>query len=182
MVEVPHEAAGAAHEGAAAVPTLFGIVSAPAIVALAMVVVIALLLWKKVPSAIGRSLDEKIALIAAQLAEAEQLRKDAEALKAEYEAKAKAAEADAAAIVERAHHDAEGIVAKAKTDAEALIERRQRMAEDKIGAEERSAVAELRATTARAAAAAVTKLVAERHDAGSDKALVDVAIAGLGRR
>ena len=162
-------------------PTLFGLFAPPAIVALAMIVVIALLLWKKVPSAIGRSLDDKIAAIRAQLDEAEALRRDAEALKAEYEAKAKAAEGDAAAIVDRAHHEAEAIVVKAQADATSLVERRQRMAEDKIAAEERSVIAELRATTARTAATAAAKIIAERHDAGSDKALVDGAIAGLGR-
>ena len=63
-----------------------------AVVALAMVVVFAMLIWKKVPAAIGKALDEKIAAIRDQLAEAEALRKEAEALKAEYEAKAEAAE------------------------------------------------------------------------------------------
>jgi hypothetical protein len=42
---------------------------------------------EKVPGAIGKALDAKIALIRDQLAEAETLRKEAEALKAEYEAK-----------------------------------------------------------------------------------------------
>jgi F-type H+-transporting ATPase subunit b len=59
-------------------------------VALAMIVVIAILVWKKVPAAIGKALDSKIALIRDQLAEAESLRKEAEALKAEYEARAAA--------------------------------------------------------------------------------------------
>ena len=40
-------------------------------VALAMLVVFALLIWKKVPGAIGKALDSKIALIRDQLAEAE---------------------------------------------------------------------------------------------------------------
>ena len=52
-----------------------------------MVVVFAIMIWKKVPGAIGGALDSKIALIRDQLAEAESLRKEAEALKAEYEAK-----------------------------------------------------------------------------------------------
>ena len=92
----------------------------------------------KVPAAIARALDSKIAHIRAQLAEAEDLRKEAEALKAEYQAKAKAAESEAKAMIERAHVEAGNIVAKAKTDAEALIERRGRMAEDKIAAEEQA--------------------------------------------
>jgi F-type H+-transporting ATPase subunit b len=49
-------------------------------VALAVLIVFALLIWKKVPGAVGRALDSKIALIRDQLAEAESLRKEAEAL------------------------------------------------------------------------------------------------------
>ncbi|MBA3510284.1 ATPase, partial [Sphingomonas sp.] len=118
----------------------FGLIDAPMFIAMAMLVVIAIMIWKKVPAAIGKALDAKIALIRDQLAEAEALRKEAEALKAEYEAKAKSAGSEAAAVIERAHAEAGEIVAKAKSDAEALIERRSRMAEDKIAAEERTAV------------------------------------------
>jgi len=145
-------------------------------VALAVLIVFALLAWKKVHHAIGKALDSKIALIRDQLAEAEALRKEAEALKAEYEAKSKSAEKDREALLERAHHEAGEIVAKAKTDAEALIERRTRMAEDKIAAEERSAVEQLRSVAADAAAKAAAKIIAERHDASSDAKLVDLAI------
>src|SRR5438270_2311576 len=145
-------------------------------VALAMLFVFAILIWKKVPAAIGKALDSKIALIRDQLAEAENLRKEAEALKAEYQAKSASADKDREALLERARHEADEIVAKAKADAEALIGRRTRMAEDKIAAEERSAVEQLRAVAADAAAKAAARLIAERHDAGSDAKLVDQAI------
>lgn len=150
-------------------------------VALAMLVVFAILIWKKVPGAIGRALDSKIALIRDQLAEAESLRKEAEALKAEYEAKASAADKDREALLERARHEADEIVAKAKTDAEALIGRRTRMAEDKIAAEERAAIERLRAGAAEAAAKAAARLIAEHHDAGTDAQLVDQAIKQIAR-
>ncbi|HEU4876640.1 MAG TPA: hypothetical protein VFT07_02220 [Sphingomicrobium sp.] len=164
--------------GEHAEPHAFGL-TAPAVVALAMIVVLVILIWKKVPAAIGKGLDAKIATIRAQLDEAKALREEAEALKAEYEAKAKAADADAAGIVERARAEAQGIIAKAGTDAEALVARRQAMAEAKIAAEERAAIDELRATTARAATAAATRLIAERNDAANGAKLVDQAIAGL---
>ncbi|HEV2595958.1 MAG TPA: hypothetical protein VGU01_12225 [Sphingomicrobium sp.] len=151
-------------------------------VALAMVVVFAILIWKKVPGAIGRALDSKIALIRDQLAEAESLRKEAEELKAEYEAKSASADKDRQALLERAHHEAGEIVAKAKADAESLIERRSRMAEDKIAAEERAAIEQLRASAAEAAAKAAARLIAERHDAGTDALLVDQAIRQLAPR
>src|SRR3954471_5517255 len=145
-------------------------------VALAMIVVIAIMIWKKVPGAIAGALDSKIALIRDQLAEAESLRKEAEVLRAEYEAKAASADKDREALIERARHEAEEIVAKAKTDAEALIDRRTRMAEDKIASEERSAVEQLRPAAADAAAKAAAKLIAERHDAAADDRVVDQAI------
>jgi F-type H+-transporting ATPase subunit b len=151
-------------------------------VALAMLVVFALLAWKKVHHAVGRALDGKIALIRDQLAEAETLRKEAEALKAEYQAKASSADKDRAALLDRARHEADEIVAKAKSDAEALIERRSRMAEDKIAAEERAAVEQLRAATATAAAKAAARLITERHDAATDSKLVDQAIKEIASR
>src|SRR5438874_5007780 len=172
-VEVPP-----AHE---AEPTALGL-NAGGWVALAMLAVFAILIWKKVPGAIGRALDSKIALIRDQLAEAEALRKEAEALKGEYEAKAASADKDRAALLERAKHEADEIVAKAKTDAEALIGRRTRMAEDKIAAEERAAVEQLRAAAADAAAKAAARLIAERHDAATDAKLVDQAIKEIAGR
>ena len=162
-------------------PSAFGL-TAPAWIALAMLVVIAILIWKKVPGAIGAALDEKIGLIRNQLAEAESLRKEAEALKAEYEAKAKSVDKDRKALLERAKHEADEIVAKAKTDAEGLIERRTRMAEEKIAAEERSAVEQLRAAAADAATKAAAKIIADRHDATTDAKLVDKAIKEIAAR
>jgi len=151
-------------------------------VALAVLIVFALLIWKKVPGAVGRALDSKIALIRDQLAEAESLRKEAEALKAEYEAKAKSVDKDRKALLERAKHEADEIVAKAKADAEALIERRTRMAEEKIAAEERSAVEQLRAAAADAATKAAARIIADRHDATTDAKLVDKAIKEIAGR
>jgi F-type H+-transporting ATPase subunit b len=163
-------------------PKAFGLIDAPMFIGLAMLVVIAILVWKKVPAAIGKALDGKIALIRDQLAEAEALRKEAEALKAEYQAKAASAEAEAAALVERAHGEAQEIVAKAKSDAGRLIEQRGRMAEDKIAAEERLAVKQLRAGAADAAVRAAARLITERSDPSTDAQLVDQTIAELAKR
>jgi F-type H+-transporting ATPase subunit b len=171
QVPPPHEAE----------PTALGL-TPPAWIALAMLVVIGTLIWKGVHRAIAKALDDKIALIRDQLAEAESLRKEAEALKAEYEKKAKSADKDRDALLERAKHEADEIVAKAKTDAEALIARRTRMAEDKIAAEERTAIEQLRAAAADAATKAAAKLIAQRHDASSDAKLVDQAIKEIASR
>ena len=150
-------------------PTAFGLTPG-GWVALAMLAVFAIMIWQKVPAAIGKALDGKIAEIRAQLDEAKQLRAEAEALKVEYQAKS---------MIDRAHAESKAIVAKAKTDAEALVERRTQMAEAKIAAEERAAIDQVRAVAAKAATAAATRLIADRSDAKTDKALVDEAIAGL---
>jgi F-type H+-transporting ATPase subunit b len=168
---------GAEHEA-----TVLGIFGPGFFVALAMLVIFAMAIWKKIPAAIGKALDKKIAAIREQLAEAAALREEAEELRKEYQAKAADADNEAAAIIERAKGEAERIVAKAEEDAKALVERRKAMAEAKIAAEERAAIDELRATAARAATAAAAKLIAERNDASTDKALVDEAIAGLAKR
>jgi F-type H+-transporting ATPase subunit b len=163
-------------------PSAFGFLTPPVAISLAIIAVIAIMIWKKVPAAIGRALDDRIVLIRDQLAEAEALRKEAEALKAEYKKKSKSAEKDAAALLVRAKHEADEIIAKAKSDAEALIERRGRMAEDKIAAEERAAVGQMRAIAADAAANAAAKIIAERHDPKIDEQLVNQAIGEIAGR
>ena len=167
--------------GVGAEPTALGF-DASGWVAWAMILVFAILLWKRVPSAIGKALDKKIGQIRQQLDEAAQLRAEAEALRAEYQTKAAQADAEAATMIDRAKAEAEGIVRQAETDAAALVERRTRMAEDKIAAAERAAVDEVRARAAAAAAAAAETLIRDRVDAGADKAMVDATIAELGRR
>ena len=174
----------AAHGGPAehhVEPTAFGL-TPPAWIALAMVVVYALLIWKRVPALIGRALDKKIAGIREQLDEAAKLRAEAEALKAEYAARSAQAGAEAATMLERARAEADSIVSKAEADAAALVERRTRMAEDKIAAAERAALDEVRATAARAAAAAAESLIRDKLDDKAGKAMVDATIAELGRR
>ncbi|MGH6615511.1 hypothetical protein [Sphingomonas sp.] len=161
-------------------PTAFG-VAAPGYVALSMLVVIAILLWKKVPALIAGMLDAKIAAIRTDLDEAARLRAEAEAQLAEAKARNAASAGDAAAIVAHAEAEAKQLLAKAESDAQELVARRGKMAEDKISAAERAAIGEVRAKAADAAAKAAAAIIAERHGAAADKALVDRTIAGLGR-
>src|SRR3546814_19921797 len=73
------------------------------------------------------------------------------------------------------------LVAKAKDDATALIARRKQMAEDRIAAAEAQALSEVRTAAAKAATDAAAKLIADKHDAKADKALVDQAIAAVAK-
>lgn len=148
-------------------------------VALAMSVLLAVFVWKKVPSLITGGLDTKIALIRASLEEAKTLRAEAEALRNEYAAKIASAEKDAETMLVGAREEADAILARAQADSEVMVARRQRMAEDKIAAAERTAIAEVKASAVTAAAAASRKLIAQRHDSAADRKLADEVIASL---
>ncbi len=149
------------------------------LVALAMLVVIGLAIWKKVPAMIGGMLDKQIAGIKAQLDQATALRAEAEAIKAEYEAKAKAAVQDAIDMKAAAVEEAKLIVSQAKADATNLIARRAQAAEDKIAAAERTAIADVRAKAAAVSAAAAAQLIATHHDSKADASLIDASISSL---
>lgn len=151
-------------------------------VSLAMAILLAVLIWKKVPAVVAGILDRRIADIRSQLDEAAKLRQEAEALKAEYDAKIASAARDADALRARAGEDAAQVIEDAKAHAADLIARRQKMAEDKIASAERAAIAEIRARTVQAATAAAATLIAQNHDAQADATMVDQAIKSLGAR
>ena len=180
-VAIEESGAGHSEQVAHADPTAFGL-DTTGWVSVAMIFVILIMLWKKVPAAIAAALDRRIADIRNEIDEAAKLRAEAEALKAEYEAKTANADKEAAALIERARQEAGEILAEAEENANALVERRQRIAEDKIAAAERSAIAEVRAKAASAATAAAAKLIEQKHGAEADKALVDQTISGLDTR
>ncbi len=173
-VATTEAAGGEAH----AEPSALGF-DATMLEALAMLVVIGLAIWKKVPAIIAGALDKQISGIKAQLDQATALRAEAEAIKAEYEAKAKQAEQDAIDMKAAAVEEAKQIVATAKVAATDMIARRAKAAEDKIAAAERTAIADVRAKAASVSAAAAAQLIAVHHDAQADAALIDQSISSL---
>ncbi len=129
------DASGANHVD----PELWG--QAPyQVVAWAMLLLILIMVWKKVPGSIVGGLDRKIADIRDQLAEAKALRGEAEALRDEYATKIAGAEKDAEAMIENARTEADAILARAEVDGQDMVDRRKRMAQDKIAAAERDAL------------------------------------------
>ncbi|MBX3595677.1 F0F1 ATP synthase subunit B [Sphingomonas sp.] len=175
-VTIQHGGPSEAH----ADPASFGLLTSTVWVSIAMLAFILILLWKKVPGLIARGLDTQIAQIRARLDEAKALRNEAEALRDEYARRIASVEAQAAEMVAHADEEAKALVAKAKQDADDLVKRRGKMAEEKIAAAERAAIDQVRARAADAAAKAAAAIIAQKHDAGADKALVDRTIAGLG--
>lgn len=149
-------------------------------VGLTLFILVAIFVFK-LPKAILKTLDDRIAEAKRQLDEAKALRAEAEAMLAQAKARHAASADDAAKIVAQAEEEAKLLIEKAESDAATLIARRQKMAEDKIGAAERQALNEVRAMAAEAAAKAAGALIAQGHDAAADKALVDRTIGTLAR-
>ena len=159
-------------------PSAFGIDSYQW-VSLAMLVLIGVVVWKKVPGMITGGLDAKIEEIKQQLDEAKALRAEAEVLRDEYAAKIAGAEKDAEAMMEGAQREADAILAKAEADSEKMVERHQKMAEEKIAAAERDALNAVRTRAAEAAAVASRSLIAAKHDSEADSKLADEVISQL---
>ena len=128
------------------------------------VLVIALLVWKGVPGMVGKMLDQRAAVIAAELAEARRLREEAAALLADYKKRSAGAEAEAQAIVTEARADAVRFAEESRATLTAQIARRAQAAQDKITQAEAAALAEIRALAADAAASAAEKPIAARMD------------------
>lgn len=167
-----------AGEGAHLEPAALGLTPG-AWVALSMLVLIGIAIWKKVPGMITSGLDSNIAQIKKQLDEAKALRSEAESLRKEYADKISNAERDAAEMIENARREADAIIAKAEVDTTEVMARREKMAADKIAAAERAAIAELRAKAAMAATAAARALIARNYSAEADKAFVNQAISEI---
>lgn len=160
-------------------PLLLGIAAPYQVVSVAMLILILIMVWKKVPGMITGGLDAKIAAIREQLDEAKKLRAEAEALRNEYAAKIANAEKDAGAMLENAQKEADAILVKAEEDSKVMVARRKQMAEDKIAAAERDAVTEVRVAAASAATMAAQELISKKHDASADGKLADQVIAGI---
>jgi len=113
------------------------------------------LVYMKVPAALGKVLDERAAAIKAELEEARRLRGEAAALLADYRKKTANAAEEAQAIIDAAKAAADRMAADAKVALQQQIDRRAKMAEQKIAQAEADAIAEVRtAATAAATAAA----------------------------
>lgn len=175
------EADGGAHHADDHGPTLLGL-SAEGWVYVSLTIFILLAIFvAKAPKRIAEMLDARIAETRKELDRAYSIRQEAEKLLLEAQTRHAASAGDAESIVKAAEAEAAALLAKAEADATELMARRAKMAEDKIAAAERGAIAEVRAKAADAAAEAARTIIAQRHGADADRALIDRTIAGLGR-
>ncbi len=151
-------------------------------VAVGFLLVIAILVWKGVPKMVGKMLDQRAAVIAAELTEARRLREEAASLLADYKAKAASAEREAESILVEARADAARFAEVSRADLKAQIARRAQSAQDKIAQAEAAAMNEIRALAADAAVAAAQKLITARMDDQRAGNLIADSITGLGTK
>jgi F-type H+-transporting ATPase subunit b len=151
-------------------------------VAVAFLLFIGLLIWKKVPGLIIAALDQRAAEIKAQLEEARQLRDEAQALLAQHQREQRNAATQAQEIAEQAEREAKMLEEAAKKQLDAAVERRLSLAQEKIAQAEAAAVKEVRQVAIQAAVAAARRLIAEQLKAQDDNALIKDAIDSLDKR
>jgi F-type H+-transporting ATPase subunit b len=146
---------------------------------IALVIFIGLVLYLGIHKAIAKMLDDRIKKIEVDLAEAEQLRKEAKALLDDYARRREEAEKEAQSIVDAAREEAFRLTAEAKESLEAMVARREKAVNDKIAQAEAQAVAEVRARSAdlavEAARVVLTRQMATKGDALVEQSIKDVA-------
>lgn len=133
-------------------------------------------------SKLTSGLDNRADRIRKELEHATQLRKDAEALLAEYKQKRLDAEKEAASIISAAKSDAEEFAAETRRKLTESLERRSKQAEQKIAQAEAAAVKEVRNVATDLAIAASHHLAAEAAKAGKGAELISQSIAAVKNR
>jgi F-type H+-transporting ATPase subunit b len=146
---------------------------------IALVIFIGIALYAGIHKTVAKTLDDRIKKIETDLAEAEQLRKEAKALLDDYARRREEAEKEAQSIVDAAREEAFRLTAEAKDSLEAMVARREKAVTDKIAQAEAQAVAEVRARSAdlavEAARVVLTRQMATRGDALVEQSIKDVA-------
>lgn len=148
-------------------------------VLLAFLVFVGIVVYLKVPGALGKSLDERAQAIAKELDEARKLRAEAEQILADYKAKAAAAEGEAKAIIEEAKREAEAMAAETKKNLAESVERRTKLAEDKIARAEAQAVSEVRSSAVDAAVLAAERILRAKASGDAGSQLIAESIQAL---
>lgn len=136
---------------------------------------------KKAWAMITGMLDGRAAAIKSELEKAVELREEAQTLLAGYQRQQRDAVKETEDIVAQAHQTARIETEQAKTDLEEALERRGKSATDKIAQAETRALEQIRADTVDVTIAATRRVITESLDEARSGALVDEAIAGLGK-
>jgi F-type H+-transporting ATPase subunit b len=132
--------------------------------------------------AMGAGLDNRSERIRNDLEHAAKLRKEAEALLAEYRQKRVDAENEAASIVAAAKADAEEYAAETRRKLSESLDRRTRQAEQKIAQAEAAAIKDVRNAATELAIAAAQNMVAQAARGAKGEELIASSIQAVKNR
>lgn len=134
---------------------------AEAYVLVGFTIFLGVLIWVGAHSKFAALIDARINRIKSELAEAERLRAEAEALLASFESKRAEADAEARAIVAQAKEEADLLAAEGRKRLDEFVARSVKQVEQKIAQAEAQASAEVRAAAAEAAVKVAEKVLAQ---------------------
>jgi F-type H+-transporting ATPase subunit b len=150
-----------------------------AFVAFGIILFVGLLAYLGVHKKIATALDDRADRIRGELAEAERLRAEAEAVLASFGKRLAEAEAEAKAVVLQAHAEADRIAKEAADRLTEFIERRKKQAQDKIATAEAQATSDVRAAAADAATTAAGMVLRDQAKGPFGEQLVNKGIDDL---
>lgn len=177
----PAAAVVAATPALAATGPFFSLRNTDFIVLLAFLVFVGVLLYFRVPAAIGKLLDKRADGIKADIEEARRLRDEAQEIYASYERRQREVKSQADDIVANARREALAQAEKAKVDLQSSIERRLAAAQDQIASAESDAVRAVRDRAVQVAVAAASEVLGRQMGAQDRSAGIDRAIDDVGR-
>ncbi|WP_272009584.1 F0F1 ATP synthase subunit B [Roseovarius sp. ZX-A-9] len=154
----------------------FSLTNTNFVVTISFILFVAVLLYLKVPTMLGRLLDKRADTIKSELEEARALREEAQTLLASYERKQKEVQEQADRIVEHAKSEAAAAAEQAKEDLKKSIARRMQAADEQIASAEAGAIREVRDRAVTIAIAAAREVIAKQMTAANGNKLIEDAI------
>ena len=148
-------------------------------VGVALVIFLGILVWAGVPGLAAKAIDARAEKLKARLAEAEELRNEAQALLDQIKAQKAASEKLAADVMANAQEEAKRLQAEAQVKLAEQIERRGQLAERRIATAEAQAAAEVKAAAAELASQMAEEVLKARLAGAKTDPLVDQAIGQL---
>jgi F-type H+-transporting ATPase subunit b len=143
------------------------------------IVIFAVLFARKIITPINTMLDGRANAVQTALAEAAQLKAEAQAMLADAKNRQEQASKDAADILASAHQEAARMAQDLLAEAQATAKRRERLALERIAAAEKAAIDDVRATAIDVATTAAAALLRTGFAAESDAAAIDQAITRI---
>ena len=128
----------------------------------AFIIFVAIAIYLKAPSLIGKLLDEQIERVKKELSDAIELKEEANALLAEYERKKEDAEKEAEIIVANAKERAKNYEQSALAKSEEIIKRQEAQSVEKINQAEIQAMSKIRKSIIEKSIDSAEKLVSEK--------------------